>query len=327
MGLLDFGFGGGRHRLTRMELEEREERRALRRSMRKPKDEKEGPIYKILTNVAIVGLFVAAGILVAGIVSGGFNRWITLALLIVAILCLGLLLLLPWVRKIENKKTLPLAWTFVGFTCACVLLWVISAILIILIYDKVDHGTITDGFGIGCVIFFQIALIISLQFVLAQVVASTILRYQKKYIPFQVIMYLSYAFADFWLTCLTLCLQYNIATHEIDFVQGLWAFLASPPMYTMFSVALVYCLLSTAVINSIEKRRYYNARQDVTDAIERHAEMLNEQIEAQANGVAQAQAPQDDTKAKLGKLKEMLDEGLINEEEYNKKREEIINKF
>lgn len=325
MGLFDFGFGGGR-RLTRMEREEREERRAMRRSMRKPKDEKEGPIYKILTNVAIVGLFVAAGILVAGVMSGSFTRWTTLALLIVAILCLGLLLLLPWVRKVENKKNLPLAWTFVGFTCACVLLWIVSAILIIMIYDRVDHGTITDGFGIGCIIFFQIALIISLQFVLAQVVASTILRYMKKYIPFQVIMYLSYAFADFWLTCLALCIRFSAG--EIVFSQGLWAFLASPPMYTLFSVALVYCLLSSTVINSIEKRRYYNARQDVTDAIERHAEMLNQQAEAQANAAAQEkETPKDDTKAKLTKLKEMLDEGLINEEEYNKKREELLSKF
>ena len=325
MGLFDLGFGGGRS-LTRMEREEREERRAMRRRMRKPKDEKEGPIYKILTNVAIVGLFIAVGIMVVGVVSHSFTRWTTLALLIVAILCLGILLLLPWIRKIENKKTLPLAWTFVGFTGACVLLWIISSILIIMIYDKIDHGTITDGFGIGCIIFFQIAIIISLQFILAQVVASTILRYMKKYMPFQIIMYISYAFADFWLTCLALCIRYNAA--EVVFSQGLWAFLASPPMYTLFSVALVYCLLSSVVINSIEKRRYYNARQDVTDAIERHAEMLNQQAEAQANAAAQEkETPKDDTKAKLTKLKEMLDEGLINEEEYNKKREELLSKF
>ena len=303
------------------------QQRESRRSMRKPKDEKEGPVYKILTNVAIIGLFIAAGILVVGLVSRSFNRWTTLALLIVAIICLGLLLLLPWIRKVENKKSLVLSWTFVGFTCACVVLWIISAILIILIYDKSANGTITEGFGRGCIIFFQIAIIISLQFVLAQVVASTIMRYQKKYMPFQIVMYISYAFADFWLTCLALCIRFSGT--DIVFSHGLWAFLASPGVYTTFAVALVYCLLSSAVINSIEKRRYYNARQDVTDAIERHAVMLNEKLmDAESEQPKAEEAPkQDDTKAKLAKLKEMLDEGLINEEEYNKKREEILSKF
>lgn len=107
---------------------------------------------------------------------------------------------MPWVKKLVLKKTVILSWIFFGVVCLATLFWIISACMIISA-SKNDNLTMTMAK------FLQFDLIFTIQFIVANFVASTIVRYKKRNIIFQVVAYTSYLFTDFYFTSLALCLK------------------------------------------------------------------------------------------------------------------------
>ena len=61
-----------------------------------------GKIYKIISTAAIIGLFLAVGLLVVGIMQGFMSAGLCLFLAILAILCLCSTLALYWIRFLEK---------------------------------------------------------------------------------------------------------------------------------------------------------------------------------------------------------------------------------
>ena len=91
-----------------------------------------GKYYRIVNTSAIVGLFVAVGILVLMVT--GTIPWTSSA---VAILCFSCLLALPWIRKIENNEFKILSYVFLGIVGLSCILWLISDIVIISEYKAI----------------------------------------------------------------------------------------------------------------------------------------------------------------------------------------------
>ena len=76
-------------------------------------------------------------------------------------------------------------------------------------------------------------------------------------------------------------------------------------MYVIFILALLYVMISSAVVKRIESKK-------VAQIAEDHDKTINQQTPSQT------------AEEKLAKLKEMYDKQLITDEEYQAKKAEII---
>ncbi len=281
-------------------------------------------LYRALLSTAITGLLVAVGFIITqftGLLPN--NRYIVFALACVAILCMGCLLTLPWVERLEKKKLVKTSIVFLSLIGVAVILWITSAIVILCLYNVVSKGgDLEDHVGqfASSTIFLQIVVIFSLQFVVATLVGTNVLRYKKSWVVFQGVMYASYLFIDFYLTY-ALCMVKITASTEnmIDFRQGS-ALLLNRYVIGILALAVVYSLLATLIINRVDYRRGHSVIQAVEDTV-------GDDDDDDDDDNNRSKKPESTTKEKLAELKEMLDQGLITEEEYNQKREDLLNKM
>ncbi|MBR4745723.1 MAG: SHOCT domain-containing protein [Clostridia bacterium] len=313
---------------------------------------KPGKVSKLLMQTAILGLFAVAGVIVL-LITGSLgkaadNRGLILALAIFGFICLGSLLALPWVRYLERGKYKIVSWVFAAFVIVCVLLWIIASFVVNGLINKIINETITDTYAFNTIIFVRIVLIITLQFVAANFIAGNVLRYGKKMIVFQGIAYFSYAYIDMWLSCLLsiiVLVNKGGGDYELSYSPGLKDFVFTRWVWTLALVALVWVIVSNTIISNTNKNgdlrrtgydydRYGRRRRRslsgrllgaMVDKLERQGE--DEEIDAE-NEEAKKPAPEaNDAKAKLAKLKEMYDQGLLTKEEYDEKRQKIVDEL
>ena len=297
-------------------LEELERRRQRVENFRRG-----GLLYRTLVSIAIVGVFLAAGIIVLG-TTGTFKLSAGLfgTAAMIGILCLGILSALPWVKKIEENKYKMVAFVFIGLIAACMVLWIISDWLIVSIVNRGAAGEDIENTAYALLWFIKIAIILSLQLMLANVVAMLVLKYRNTMIAFQVITYASYAFIDFYLTFLFMCIRlFRNSSGEPDVaLSESFGILGSQPMVTLLILAIVYAAISSSIVKSVEARRlrrmtndYYNGRDlDETNPINNEEPKEEPKVET--------------TEEKLAKLKKLYEQELISKEEYEQKRADLL---
>lgn len=314
---------------------------------------KPGKVSKLLMQISILGLFAVAGVIVL-LITGALgraadNRGLILALAIFGFICLGALLALPWVRYLERGKYKIVSWIFTGFVIFCVLLWIIASFVVNGLINRVIAKTITDTYGYNTIIFVRIVLIITLQFVAANFIAGNVLRYGKKMVVFQGIAYFSYAYIDMWLSCLLsiFVLGKKNGEYTLTYSEGLSDFVFTRWVWTLALVALVWVIVSNTIISNTNKNgdlrrtgydydRYGNRRRRslsgrllgaMVDKLERQGE--DEEIDAENESTKSEakNAEKGDAKEKLAKLKEMYDQGLLTKEEYDAKRQKIVDEL
>ena len=265
-----------------------------------------GTLYKILTTVSIVGIFIAAGILVLAAtqvfkLSAGLFGTVAM----IGILCLALVSMLPWVRRFERNENKPVAIAFMSVISACAVLWIVSDWLIV--------AMVTSGVGgVALLWFVKIAIILSLQLMVADVVAVMVLRFGKTYLPFQIITYLSYAFIDFYVTFLLCCIHINGGDIQVGPAFGVFG---SKAMIALISLAVVFAAISSSILRFIQTRRLRN--------------MINDYSEGRLSGQApqegaKEEEPKETPEEKLEKLKKLYEQELISKEDYEAKKAEIV---
>lgn len=263
-------------------------------------------IYKTLINVSIVSLFILVGILILAFTKSiPFTPIMVDILSILAIICLSSINILPWLKNLINNKNKVTSIIFIVFTCVVALLWCIAIPVTI---GGFLSETSSDAYLINLLKYIKICFILTLQLITSSIIARTTLRYKKNYIAFQVIMYLSYIFLDFWLTTLLL---------SLTFIEGSLVvapainFLFSKEMIVSLSIAFVYTVLSNSIIRAIDGRALRNAAEKA---------LANEEIKEDKLDLTQV-------KEKLDGLKELYIQDLITAEEYNKRKEELLSKI
>ena len=271
--------------------------------------EKGGKVYKILFNTALLALFVPIAIIITGIVRGYLSSGLMLAMVIIAIIGFASILSLHWVRNLENGKEKIVSIVLLVLTGITTIIWIISAIVIIALYEKAKANA---NFNYaGAITFIKVSLIISLQFITANFITRMILKYKTSYIAVQAIAYASNLYIDIWLTLLLCCVS-SITASGFEFNKQLFFTLIGPTMATLFLIALVYSALVNNIIKTTDQRRVIRA----AETLESHSETTKAQETAKAN---------DSVEAKLEKLQALLDKKLITQEEFDKKRQDIIN--
>jgi len=276
-----------------------------------------GKVYRIISTVAIIGLFLAVGLLVVGIMQGFMSAGLCLFLAILAILCLCSTLALYWVRFLEKKVNVKLSIAMLALLGLAAVLWTAVAIVIYSMYVQGKAGTL--GEPRGRMIFIQIALITAFQIFEALLISSTWVKYKKSYLVFQIIMYVSNLFVDFWFSVLFSCFNFAGTGNEV-FALDRAKFLTTPGMITTLVLFIVYTSICSSVLKSIEQRRIRNIAHD-----EYNMEDDVEPADAVADRVEKATAKKNATpEEKLASLKDLLDKGLITEEEYKEKKAKIL---
>ena len=306
---------------------------ALTRFLRRKKEkdiqngDDENRLYKLVSNIAIIGVFASVAILVLGIFKiFKMNSFIFGIVATIAVLSIACFLLLPWVRRLGNGESKKVALVFMALIIACAILWLICVYMFIGIYNKSKIEGFESKSLVTPLNFVKVTLIISLQFLMASLVAETIIRYKKKMIVFQAITYLSNLFFDFYITFFLGCLS---ITNKGMALSSKAKILGNKFMVVMFVISILYMAISSAIMKKQEEKRLVMAAHDSynidgtrkTEKQRTVKEMLGDKAEsADVEAEVVSQKPEE----KLESLKNMLDKNLITQEEYDKKREEIL---
>jgi len=286
-----------------------------------------GKVYKIINNSSIVGMFAAVSLLVL-MITGIINwhsTWVGI-IIGIAVLCICCNLALPWILRVERKEFVKLSYVFIGLIAVCAILWISCDIVVISQYIKIKNAinsNVSDAESIkiiknviGSMNFLKVAFCLSLQFSVASFVATYITRFKKEMIPLQVIAYISYIIIDVWVTSALFSLNIRNNFEEISKVSkiiyinlDLLKFLISKYVIVALILAVVYIGISKVIMNKvlINKRLKVDDKQTETISSKTDEKTSNSNISS-----------------RLEQLKEMLDKNLITQEEYNKKREEIL---
>ena len=280
-----------------------------------------GLLYRVLKTISIAGIFVAAGIIVVTLLNANLQLDATLwgVIATVAILCINIISALPWIGRIERKELLKTSIVFVCLIAATALLWTICLWLAVFIYKSGSSEHV-----LALLQTIKITILISLQFMIATVVGNIVVKCKKTMIVFQVITYLSYAYIDFYLSFLLLCIVIDPGVGIT--VNETASFLFRPVMGTIAGLALVYALISNAIFKRLETSKARDVVEDLArnpNNPQQPSVQINV-VGAQPAPAAQPAPEQTDVRAKLENLKKLKEDGLITEEEYNKKREEIL---
>lgn len=273
-------------------------------------------LFKLLQNLAVIGLFLVVGL---GTLFGTnlFPRTITSIeiTVIIGLLLLGVLMVLPWAKYLEQKEYKIVSLVFLIASAICTVLWVICTLFVC---SALRHESISNGM----LHLIRITILISFQVVVASFIGKFIIKYKAKYIPFQVITYLSMVYIDFWLSTLLFGVSINagfvVSQNVLDIIFNRISI-------SLLILSCVYLGVSIGVINDARKRR-------VRNSILARNRKLNGDIGIMDIGddddtADNKQTDNNDTEAQLEKIKSMFDKGLITKEEYDTKRQSIIDKM
>lgn len=281
---------------------------------------KRAKILSILTYVAIIGLFVDVALVVLGLFRViPFSTNLFEAIGIIGVICLSSLLIIPWIRYIANKEHKILSIVFLCFVGVCTILWIVSIVLMVGIFkegDKMSDKTTADMLNT-----IKASLLITIQFCVASSITSNILKFGKKWIVFQIIMYVSLIYIDFYFTSLILCMK--ISAGGFKFVTSL-TYVGDKWAYVLLSIAFMYSVIASAIMN---RSKYGFRRRRGLFANTTIAEDIDEEDRKMIADMAGTKQAEPDAKKRLAELKEMLDQGLITQEEYDAKRKDIIEKL
>lgn len=289
-----------------------------------------GKWYKIINTSAIIGLFVAVGLLVlmiTGII--GWSSAMVGLTLGIAIVCFCCILALPWIRRLEKGEFKIMSYVFLGLVALCCVLWVIADIIIIKQYRNIrlaSKGEFTDEETTAFIRsllhslnYFKFTTFITIQFSVASFVAAVIIKLRKNMLVLQGIAYASYAVCDFWISGILLSISIksnakfgdSLVLDEIFSVNaGFLKFLVSKVMLTILFLAIAYVIVSNVIIKKQEQRMIKNVNEDT----------IYGDVESQPNSEKQEET----IEVKLEKLKKMYEGELISKEEYESKKSEIL---
>ena len=255
-------------------------------------------LYKILSTISITGIFVVVAVLVCAITGLlKINYVVGFGSAIIAVLCISCILSLPWLKQLEEKTNKIVSIIFLVSIIACAVIWIVCIVFIII---ATKNEKPLDGMGLNLI---RISLVLTIQVLVASTIANVILKYKKSMIPFQVITYISNLFVDMYFTILLLSLKINENSLSLKNIPD---FLGSKIMLTLLFIALIYVLLSNTIMKVIDKKKNKTSDENELNKIE------DNQIKVET--------PDE----KLEHLKELYSKELITQEEYDKKKEEIL---
>ena len=333
MGLYDllFGGGGGSSRRSGMSQEYRNALRELRKQRSK--------WYRILRSALIIVGALAVTLLVLCMVVPSLRQaWLFKFVFIIFAIIFGGSLCLPWItelardeRRAKNGEKVGkwrkwVAFAFFGLIGVCTVFWIIS---VFTIGDGILDAAINETDGVIDPAAFtplRAAVILTLQALLGSVIATSTLRYGKKYLGLRVVMYVTLAYLDLWLSWVAATI--TVAGIDEQTVTPIF----STPLWVITVLAVVGLGAAAGIFGATARRKEIELimKGDVKNLTEGDVMLVDAQTTSSVYTDAPKAAPapaEKDPEAQLAKIKELYEKGVITEEEYQKKRQDIIDKM
>lgn len=278
-------------------------------------------LYKFLNSTSIVTTFLAATVIVLVITRAlPFDPALIDLVSAVIIACVACLMCLPWAKHLEKQELKVYAIVFLSFIGACSIFWILSVVLAVNMFQGAFNGA-NIGDYVKTLRFIQLSVLITAQLITSNFVAINILRFKKRYLPWQIIAYISFVFIDFYISYFISCL---FPSQETGIgISPNAELLISKAMITIIVLAIAYVIIALSVIRNLEMRRLGYVRRRGRfgryywePAIPLQAEVEEEKPEPKKENAG--------AEEKLEKIKKLLDSGMITQEEYEEKRKKII---
>ena len=267
-------------------------------------------LYQTVNNVGTFGSFTAIAIVVMGwfdVIK--MSTFMSGLIVTIAIISIGCLMISPWLRHYKKGQNKNIAIVFMSLVAICTIMWLICSYIIINLSHTSKFKALDVNEILAPLNFIKITLIITLQFSIASLIANTIIKYRKEIIVLQVITYISNFFFDLYLTCFLLCIKIS-PTEGLEISKNI-SFLFAKPAYVLFFISVIYMLLSSKIMKTVESRRIsgITAEKYNADALEPLKSTHTQELTLED---------------RLASLQSMLDKKLITQEEFDEKRKEIL---
>lgn len=272
-------------------------------------------LLKLLTNVSLyLMLFIIAIIVVSlfGYISLGAG--LVKLLLVLCVVCASTWLAMPWARRLQgDPKHKTVSIVFLSLVGVLAVLWIVgifmSANLIDIISKAVKNEASEELLAKSTTAvarYLKWVVVFFIQFIFANSVATTIIKYGKEKLPYQVILYVCGLFLDVFfvkvLFIFNITEDYSLKVSNADFFKSKFVWL-------LFVLSVIILFASSAFNKRYEKRR----RQEATISEVENARQSKKE-----------EAGSESIEVKLEKLKNLLEQKLITQEEYDAKKQEIL---
>lgn len=331
MGLFNLFFGGNRRGGRN------DEYTAALREIRKQKSK----LYRtIRTLVIFAGVLSVALLILSIFVEDLQNAWLYKGIFIVFALCVGGGISLPWINEFERDRSKAAkgeqvaAWrkyvVFVGWGVIALstLLWIIS---VIVIGEELEVGIATKDWGViaggNTFTLLRSSSILTIQVAVASVVAISTMRFGKENILLRAIIYITLLYLDVWL-----CWFIGGVEAEM-FVEGFDALapISSTFLWVTAVLAAIALIVASAIYTNQIRRKeielFMNG--DVDALTSADVDLVDAKVKPGRNEAfgSSRKTEEKSPEQQLEKIKELLDKGIITEEEYQQKRRDIIDKM
>lgn len=274
--------------------------------------------YKILQAVSFTGLFLIAVVIVLSVM--GFLRFsanLVTVLAVVGLLCFGCLMVLPWVNYLYAKMYKIPSIVFLVITGVCVLLWIACVIVIRILILGALEGNDSNSTS-AMLNFLKVALILTIQFFFASSIATSIIKHKKNLIVFQVISYIGMIILDMYVS--TIFFSITI-TDSLAFSDVGKAILLNKIVVTVVLLAVMFILISNIALG---RNFALRTKEKLLGNLNSSENKTEEKTENDDENKTESSKDADDPSKRLENLKKAYDSKLITEEEYEKKKDEIL---
>ncbi|MDE7107983.1 MAG: SHOCT domain-containing protein [Clostridiales bacterium] len=165
---------------------------------------------------------------------------------------------------------------------------------------------------IGTLNTIRAVVIVSLQLTVSSYIAKNVIKYNKTLIPYQVMSGVAQLFFDFFV-CLLLT-AFTITTKGEFIISDTAEWLTQAWPYAFLAIAFILAIFSSVVFRRTDRR----------NMMKYAANQLKEDV-GESNNATADNTPEQSVDEKLAKIKDLLDKGLITQEEYDEKRKDILN--
>lgn len=337
MGLFNLFFGGGNSYHRRNNTMQDEYRQALR-EIRKLKSK----LYRTVRTVVILVAALTTVLFILGFVVPELRHaWLFRLVFSVYAVCAGGGMALPWITEFERDRRKAAKGEFVapwrkfvvfGFwalIAICSLLWIISVFIIsdaaLQILGEIIEDSSAD-LDLGTTFtMLRISIIFTLQVTVGSIIATSTMRYGRQYLGLRIVMYITALYLDFWLS------WFVGGVTVAGLTSGTFAPISVTGLWVIAVLAAVGLLVAGGIFGNQARRKEIELfmKGDLEALTDGDVDLIDAQISSGwGSKQATPSAPvSNDAEKQLAKIKDLFDKGVITEEEYQKKRQDIIDKM
>lgn len=274
-------------------------------------------VYRLIQTIAVICMFasVALAIMMAFQVIK-YTPAILAIVLVILVISVSCMMVLPWVKQLSKGEFKVLCYVMFAIAAISCVLWTADVIVAVNLATTINKD-VANAVIFGQLRFIKISLIITFQLIVTSLIASFVVKYRKTMIAFQVITYISNLYIDFYGSYALTCV---VSTNDgLQFI-GNTNFITNKISIMFAVMALAFVTISNAVVRSMDKRK----RRDALAPMFESQDKQDAQASTQSTNDVKDGKP---VQQKLKELKNLLDNNLITEEEYAKKRDELIDQL